>query len=121
VSTPFAAILKEAVQTSPNAIGGAFADADGEMVDSFATIDPNDWAILTAHYGVVMAHINSCFGTWHYGWPEYFIAQHGKLDIVVHSVEDGYFALMALTKPANLAHALVRIRLACGDLRKEMQ
>ncbi len=121
MNSPFAAILKEAVLSSPNAIGGAFADADGEMVDSFATIDPTDWAILTAHYGVVMAHINRLFDTWHYGGPEFFIAQHGKLDIVVHSVEHGYFALMALTKPANLAHALVRIRTACGALRKEMQ
>lgn len=119
--TPFSAILKEVVQTSPNAIGGAFADRDGEMVDSFATIDADDWAILTAHYGVVMAHINACFDTWHYGGPEFFIAQHGKLDIVVHSVEDGYFALMALTKPANLAFALTQIRACCARLRKEMQ
>lgn len=118
--TPFGAILKEAVQTSPNAIGGAFADADGEMVDSFATIDPHEWAVLTAHYGIVMAHLNACFGMWHYGGPEYFIAQHGKLDIVVHSVDAGYFALIALTRPANLGFALTRIRTACKALHKEM-
>ena len=118
--TPFAAILKQAVQASPNAIGGSFADRDGEMVDSFATIDPHDWAVITAHYGVVMAHINACFDTWHYGGPEYFWAQHGKLDILVHNVGEGYFALMALTKPANLAVALEKIRLACSALRKEM-
>ncbi len=119
--TPFAAILREVVQASPNAIGGSLADRDGEMVDSFSTIDPHDWAVLTAHYGIVMAHITSCFDTWHYGGPEYFIAQHGKLDIVVHYIEDGYFALMALTKPANLAHALDKIRIACKKLQKEMQ
>jgi len=119
--TPFAAILKHVVQESPNAIGGAFADADGEMVDSYATIDPHEWAVLTAHYGIVMAHINALFNTWHHGGPEYFISQHGKLDIVVHSVESGYFALIALTKPANLAYALDKIRIACVALRKEMQ
>jgi hypothetical protein len=118
--TPFGAILKEAVQASPNAIGGAFADADGEMVDSFSTIDPHEWAVLTAHYGVVMAHINSAFNTWHYGGPEFFIAQHDKLDIVVCSVDAGYFALIALTKPANLAFALERMKVACRALKKEM-
>jgi hypothetical protein len=118
--TPFAAILKEAVQASPNAIGGSFADSEGEMVDSFATIDPHDWAVLTAHYGVVMGHLHSAFNTWHYGGPQYFIAQHAKLDIVVHHVEAGYFALLAFNKPANLAYALDRLRVACSALRKEM-
>lgn len=118
--TPFAVILKDAVQTTPNAIGGAFADADGEMVDSFATIDPHDWAVLTAHYGIVMAHLNACFNTWHYGGPEYFIAQHGKLDVVVHAVDAGYYALLAFKKPANLAYALDRMRTACKALKKEM-
>lgn len=119
--SPFASILKDAVQAAPNAIGGAFAASDGEMVDAFATIDPHDWAVLTAHYGVVMAHLSAAFGTWHYGGPEYFIAQHGKLDILVHHVEGGYFALLAFTKPANLAWGLDRIRAACLRLKKEME
>ena len=118
--TPFRAILKAAVEASPNAIGGSFADADGEMVDCFATIDAHEWAVLTAHYGVVMAHLHSAFNTWHHGGPEYFIAQHGKLDIVVHAVDAGYYALLAFTKPANLAYALDRMRAACKLLRKEM-
>ena len=53
--TPFGAILRRAVDSTPNAIGAAFADAEGEMVDSFATISKHDWAVLTAHYGIVMA------------------------------------------------------------------
>src|SRR5690606_40175287 len=52
--TPFSEILRRAVEATPNAIGGAFADADGEMVDSYSTIDAHEWAVLTAHYGVVM-------------------------------------------------------------------
>jgi hypothetical protein len=118
--TPFAVILREAVEASPNAIGGAFADAEGEMVDSFATIDPHEWAVITAHYGIVMAHMNACFNTWHYGGPEYFICQHAKLDVLVHSVDAGYYALMALERPANLAWALGRMRIACTQLKKEM-
>ena len=120
MSTPFASILKEAVEASPNAIGGAFAASDGEMVDSFATIDPHEWAVLTAHYGIVLAQLNACFDTWHYGGPEYFIAQHGKLDVVVHAVDAGYFALLAIEKPSNLGCALARIRVACKALKKEM-
>lgn len=118
--TPFAAILRRAVEATPNAIGGAFADPDGEMVDSFATIDAHDWAVLTAHYGVVMAHLHAAFGTWHFGGPEYFFALHRKLEIVVYAVDAGYYALMALEEPANLGIALQRLRAASVELKREM-
>jgi predicted regulator of Ras-like GTPase activity (Roadblock/LC7/MglB family) len=119
--TPFAAILQRAVQATPNAIGGAFADADGEMVDSFSTIDPHEWAVITAHYGVVLAQLSAAFGTWHFGGPEYFIALHKQLDIIVHAVEGGYYALIAARTPANLGRALETMRTAASELRKEMQ
>jgi hypothetical protein len=119
--TPFAAILRRAVDATPNAIGGAFADADGEMVDSFALIDPHDWAVLTAHYGVVLRHLHQAFGTWHYGGPEYFIAQHTRLEVIVQAVESGYYALLAFTKAAPIALALENLRVAATHLRKEMQ
>lgn len=119
--TPFAQILQRAVQATPNAIGGAFADGDGEMVDSFSLIDPHEWAVLTAHYGVVLAQVSAAFGTWHFGGPEYFIALHKQLDIIVHAVEGGYFALIAARTPANLGMALETMRVAAIELRKEMQ
>ena len=121
MSTPFAVILREAVQASPNAIGGAFADADGEMVDSFSTIDAHEWAVITAHYGVVLAQLTAAFGTWHFGGPEYFFALHKDLDIIVHAVEGGYYALMAARTPANIGIALEMLRTAAIALRKEMQ
>ncbi len=118
--TPFSAILRRAVEATPNAIGGGFADSDGEMVDSYTIIDPHEWAILTAHYGVVMAHLTAALGTWHFGGPEYFIAQHRDLEIVVCAVDAGYYALMAIKGPANLGLALQRLREATVDLKREM-
>jgi len=118
--TPFGDILRKAVQASPNAIGGAFAASDGEMVDCFSTMDAYEWAVLTAHYGVVMAHVTAAFNTWHYGGPEYLICRHAKVDILIHSVDAGYYALMALTPPANLARALDHMRSACVALKREM-
>ena len=120
MTTPFAAILQRAVQATPNAIGGAFADADGEMVDSFTTGDPHEWAVLTAHYGVVLAQLSAAFGTWHFGGPEYFIALHKQVDVIVHAVEGGYYALIAARTPANLGMALETLRTAAIALRKEM-
>ena len=83
--SPFGEILRRAVHTTPRAIGGAFADPDGEMIDGFTTRDPHDWALVTAHYGIVLSQLHAAFGTWHFGGPEYFIAQLTALDIVVHA------------------------------------
>jgi hypothetical protein len=119
--TAFGDILRRAVLATPGAIGGAFADAQGEMVDSFAIADPYEWAVLVAHYGVILRLLDAWLGTRHFGGPEYFIAQHHGLDIVVHSVHGGYYALIAVRKPSPpLGLALVSLREATHELKLEM-
>ena len=120
-STPFRAILRRAVDETPHAVGVAFAAGDGEMVDSVSNGDPHEWAVLTAHYGVVLAQLESAFGTWHFGGTEYFVAHNQRLSILVHTVEAGYFALLAVTPPAPLSVALDSLRIAAQHLREEMR
>lgn len=121
VATPFAAILQRCVEVSPQAIGGAFADAEGEMVDSFSRMPAHDWAVLTAHYGVVLSQLSAAFGTLHFGGPEYFIARHDRIEVIVHAVAHGYYALIAFTEPPELEQALERVRTAAAALKKEME
>ncbi len=118
--TPFGAILKDTVQTAPNAFGGAFAASDGEMVDAYTTIDAFDFAVLVAHYGVVLSNLGGLFSIWHFGEPQFFIAQHTKVEVLVHAVEGGYFALLAFNRPADVTGALDLMRGACTKLREEM-
>ena len=120
MSSPFAKILQEAVEKTPRAIGGAFAAPDGEMVDFFAAGDPLELAILTAHYGVVAANLEAAFNTWHFGGPQYFVCEHTRVDVLVHMVEDGYYALLAVEQPSPLGVALGALTDAVGELRKEM-
>jgi hypothetical protein len=121
MASPFADILRAAVERTPCAVGGAFAAPDGEMVDFVATGDPVDWAILTAHYGVLFAHIEAAFNIWHFGGPQYLVVEHSRLDVLVHAVADGYYALMAVEPPAPLGAALGSLIEAAGALRREMQ
>ncbi|HET9626396.1 MAG TPA: hypothetical protein VFP84_33775 [Kofleriaceae bacterium] len=118
--TPFGEILKRAVHATPYAIGGAFADSQGEMIDAFTTRDPHEWALITAHYGIVLGQLHAAFGTWHFGGPDYFIARHTELDVVVHAVDGGYYTLLAVTEPAPLGHALRSLREAARALHREM-
>ena len=119
--TPFGEILRRAVLATPGAVGGAFADADGEMVDSFAEYDAHEWAVLTAQYGVVLSQLHAWLGTRHFGGPEYFIVQHSELDVIVHTIPGGYYALLAIGKPTPpLGFALVRLREAVLAIHQEM-
>lgn len=123
MGTPFGDIMRRAVEATPGAIGGAFADAEGEMVDGFTTQEHDEWAVLTAHYGVVLAQLHSAFGTWHFGGPEYFIAQHQQLDVVVHAVAHGYYALLAMKEDegtAPIGAALSSLKSAAAALRREL-
>lgn len=118
--TIFSRILHDAVTTIPGAVGGAFAAADGEMVDSYATVDAYEWALLTAHYGVVMANMQAAFGTWHFGSVQYFVAQHDKYDVLVCDVALGYYALVVMRPPAPVGLALQTLRNSVAALRKEI-
>lgn len=117
--TPFAAILQRTVEQTPYAIGGAFADSDGEMVDSFSRMDAHEWAVLTAHYGVVLAQLSDAFGTLHFGSPEYFVAKHDRIEIHVHAVVAGYYALVAVSQPVPIDLA-ANLRSCAVALAKEM-
>jgi len=121
VSTPFAKILQDAVEKTPHAIGGAFAAPDGEMVDFFAAGDPMELAIITAHYGVVLANLEAVFNTWHFGGPQMFVVEHTRVDVLVHAVEDGYYALLAVEQPSPLGVALGSLTEAVTELRREMR
>ncbi len=139
--TPFGEIMKRAVESTPDAVGGSFADSTGEMVDCYVAtrssgfakgFEGHDWAILTAHYGVILAHLHAAFGIWHFGGPEYFVAQHQRLGIVVHALDGGYFALLAVDRKAHstarddadfadfASRALASLRDAARDLHREM-
>lgn len=119
-TTPFSAILRTAVDRTPGAVGGAFAAYDGEMVDFVASKDPTEWAILTAHFGVLLANLEAALNTKHFGGAEYFVVENAQVDVVVHTVEGGYYALLAMEHPTCLATALEAIGAAAVALRKEM-
>jgi hypothetical protein len=120
IVSPFAAILRAAVDRTPGAVGGAFAAYDGEMVDFIAKKDPTDWAILTAHYGVLLANLEAALNTKHFGGAQYFVVENSQVDVVVHTVEGGYYALIAMERPSCLATALGALGEAAAALRKEM-
>jgi predicted regulator of Ras-like GTPase activity (Roadblock/LC7/MglB family) len=120
VNTPFAQILRDAVEKTPGAIGGAFAASDGELVDSFTPQDPTEWAIMTAHYGILMSHVQRALLTFHYGHAEVVVLSHEAVDVVLQNVSEGYYCLLAASHPVPLARAFANLEVAAAALREEM-
>lgn len=123
--TPFGEIMKRVVKATPGAIGGAFAARDGELVDAYTTGDPYDFAVMTAHFGVVLAQLVAAFGTLHHGDFEAYLARYHGLDVVACVVDDGYYALVAMRRADDRDHepfgdALPLLASACRELAKEM-
>ncbi len=120
MSSPFADILNTALDATPGAIGSAFAAYDGEMVEWVASSDKEQWAFLTAHYGVLIGHIQKALLTFHYGGMELLVVTHAGWDVLVSFVTEGYYVLMAVEHPAALGRAMTTMIRAADSLRQEM-
>jgi hypothetical protein len=120
--TPFAAILRRAVEQLPGAIGGTLAAGDGETVDYHVRGGWRraEWELLTAHHGVLLGHVRSWLHTRHYGDPELMVVSHRELHVLLREVADGYFALLALDDAAEILSASRLLAEAAVELRQEM-
>lgn len=118
--TAFGKILQKAVEATPGAIGGAFAAGDGETVDVVTDWEVGDWKILTAHYGVVLASVQSALNTFHYGEANLVVISHRNLELLIRSVGEGYYALIAIEPPAPLGRAMATLERVTGELKREM-
>ena len=118
--SPFAEILRAAVDDTPGAVGGSFADRDGETVDYVSDWERTEWEIVTAHFGVVMHHVQKALHTFHFGEAELVVLSHRDLDIVIQAVTEGYYAMLALARPRSLARAMSSLSRASEMLRQEM-
>jgi len=120
--TPFAAILRQAVEQLPGAIGGTLAAGDGETVDYHVRGGWRraDWELLTAHHGVLFGHVRSWLHTRHYGDPELLVVSHRELHVLLREVADGYFALIAIDDAAEIVSATRLLEEAAVQLKQEM-
>jgi hypothetical protein len=120
--TPFAAILRQAVERLPGAIGGTLAAGDGETVDFHVCGGWRraEWELLTAHHGVLLGHVRRWLHTRHYGDPQLLVVSHRELHVLLREVADGYFALLAIDDAAEIVSATRLLEEAAVQLKQEM-
>ena len=113
--------MTTAVLSVPGAVGGAFAASDGETVDGFAGEQtPYEWALVTAHFGVIFSMIQRSTKKNFSSFAKSVVIRLSEYDIVLKSVEDGYYAIMALQGTGQIGSAIKALNIASIALKKEM-
>lgn len=120
MSTAFTPILQRVVERVPGAIGAIFADWDGEAVDLVGKRAKDEIQLIGAHYGIILNNVQAVLRLFHFGEAEEIVLQHERMDLLVTTVAEGYYIVLAVTAGGHLATALRETRECATGLRREM-
>jgi predicted regulator of Ras-like GTPase activity (Roadblock/LC7/MglB family) len=116
----FGDILKAMVERVPGAVGAVFADWEGEPVDQFAHVPPLEIQLVGAHWGVVWSQASARLGRHALGAVEELLIEGERAIVLVRSVTDRYFVVLATRRDAHLATARRELQRGAATLRSEM-
>jgi predicted regulator of Ras-like GTPase activity (Roadblock/LC7/MglB family) len=116
----FGAILQELVERVPGAVGAVFSDWEGEPVDQFAHIPPLDIQLVGAHWGVVWNQASRRLLAHGLGEVEELLIEGERAIVLVRSVAEGYFVVLATKRDAHLATARRELERGARTLLGEM-
>ncbi len=116
----FGDILEAMVKRVPGAVGAVFADWEGEPVDQFAHIEPLEIQLVGAHWGVVWSQAAERLGKRGLGAVEELLIEGERAIVLVRSVTDRYFVVLATKREAHLATARRELERGARTLLGEM-
>ena len=116
----FGDILRELVERVPGAIGAVFSDWEGEPVDQFAHVPALEIQLVGAHWGVVWSQASSRLGRHGLGAVEELLIEGERAIVLVRSVTDRYFVVLATKRDAHLGTARRELIRIADTLRGEM-
>lgn len=114
----FGDILEGMVRRVPGAVGAVFADWEGEPVDQFAHIPPLEIQLVGAHWGVVWSQTAARLRR--LGALEELLIEGDRAIVLVRSVTDRYFVVLATHRDAHLGTARRELERGADTLRSEM-
>jgi predicted regulator of Ras-like GTPase activity (Roadblock/LC7/MglB family) len=116
----FGDILRAMVERVPGAIGAVFADWEGEPVDQFAHIPPLEIQLVGAHWGVVWSQASARMQRNGLGPVDELVIEGERAIVLVRSVTDRYFVVLATRPEAHLGTARRELDRVARTLLGEM-
>lgn len=98
----FATILKRLVETTPGAIGAAMADEEGETVDYFGDMDPEELKLAAAYMGIMINRASTKKATQLGGPLREIRVQSQTYQFVTRPLGLGYQVTVMLDRVATL-------------------
>ena len=116
----FELILKELVESVPQAIGAILVDWEGEAVMEFCHCDPYDIRFIAAHKGIILTHLKEMQSAAQIGEVEDVVVTSSKGHLFIGCINQDYSLVMNAERNAPIAMALHYFRQAVNDFKKEI-
>ncbi len=107
------------MEDTPNAVGAAFADEEGEAVDFYGLVDPFDLKLAAAHLGILLTRLEELCGCHQLGplTELHIVAETGQY--VSRPVGLGYQVTVVLEPVASLPKLQRAFEQALAEIRVE--
>jgi predicted regulator of Ras-like GTPase activity (Roadblock/LC7/MglB family) len=117
---PFKRILTELVEAVPGATGAILADWEGEAVEQFCRFDEFEMKVIGAHKGIILGQLRDAHRELALGEIETLLITTEDQYHLVASVGQDYLVVMTMERSGLPAVALMKLREAVAQLKKEI-
>ena len=116
----FEIILKELVDSVPQAIGAILVDWEGEAVMEHCHCDPYDIRFIAAHKGIILARLKEMRSTPLLGEVEDVVVTTSKGCLIIGCINQDYSLVMNVERSTPVALVMYHFRRAVSELKKEI-
>jgi len=113
-------ILKNLVDSVPQAIGAILVDWEGEAVMEHCLCDPYEIRLIAAHSGILLKRLKELQVTPQVGEVEDFVVTSSRGHIVIGCIDKDYSLVMNVERTYPVTLALYNFRRALSELKKEI-
>lgn len=113
-------LLKELVDSVPQAIGAILVDWEGEAVLEHCHCDPYDIRFIAAHKSIILARIKKIHSDARLGEVEDMVVTSDKGHLIIGCIDREYSLVMNAERTSPVALALYHFRRAVSELKKEI-
>ena len=111
-------ILKNLVDTIPQAIGAILVDWEGEAVMEQCNCDPYDIRFIAAHKGIILARLKEMRSAAQIGEVEDVVVTSSKGHLMIGCIDQDYSLVMNIERGCPVALALYHFRRAITELKR---
>jgi predicted regulator of Ras-like GTPase activity (Roadblock/LC7/MglB family) len=111
-------ILKNLVDTVPQAIGAILVDWEGEAVMEQCHCDPYDIRFIAAHKGIILARLKEMQSAAQIGEVEDVVVTSSKGHLMIGCIDQDYSLVMNIERSCPVAPALYHFRRAIAELKR---